>query len=71
MMFWMNLISTVALATWLLVEPLLIGSCSGGELKLALAFVGRYPRCLMDVVAFGICGALGQNFIFYTLPFAI
>ena len=66
MMFWMNLLSTAALAAWLLVEPLLIGGGSG-ELKLALAFVGRYPRCLMDVVAFGICGALGQNFIFYTL----
>jgi UDP-galactose transporter B1 len=37
------------------------------ELLSAIDFVTTYPGSMFDVVLFGVCGAIGQVFIFYTL----
>ena len=40
---------------------------ASNELLDALAFIQRYPRVGYDVLAFSLCGAVGQVFIFHTL----
>lgn len=61
MMFFMNAISFLFLLSYLLLNPY------SSELRDALSFIQRYPACLLDVLLFAFCGALGQNFIYYTL----
>lgn len=62
MMFFMNLISGVLLAGYLLVlAPF------GGELPHALGFLLGHPAALWDVLAFSLCGSLGQVFVFATI----
>lgn len=61
MMFWMQLFSFFTLASYLLLSPW------SNELSQALSFAHKYPRLLPDVFLFGLCGALGQIFVFYTL----
>lgn len=66
MMFFMNAFSCVLMLAFLVfVTPWL--TSDGGELKKALVFLATYPESVKDVMLFGICGALGQVFIFYTL----
>ena len=61
MMFFMNgfgaLIMLVALMIWPWTN----------ELNEAITFLQYYPRAMQDILLFGICGAIGQMFIFYTL----
>jgi uncharacterized membrane protein len=38
-----------------------------GEGKSAIHFSMRYPNVLMDIFLFSLVGALGQNFIYYTI----
>ncbi|KAJ3104302.1 UDP-galactose transporter [Phlyctochytrium planicorne] len=62
MMLYMNLFSSVIMAGYLL--------CSNpftGELTNALAFSARHPKVLADIILFGLCGALGQCFIYRSL----
>lgn len=61
MMFFMNLFSSLLMLGWLLVNPFT------KELSAALAFMQTFPAVTLDVVLFGLCGALGQVFVFYTL----
>ncbi len=37
------------------------------QLSTAVQFISEYPAVLYDIILFGICGAFGQLFIFYTL----
>lgn len=58
LMFWQNICSVA----WLIL------ACTvTGEGLRAIAFITRYPSTLMDVMAFSVVSALGQNFIFYTV----
>lgn len=61
MMFFMNSITCMLLGFYLLLNPY------GTELKDAISFIAKYPTCMWDVVLFSFCGAMGQNFIYYTL----
>jgi UDP-galactose transporter B1 len=77
MMCAQNIISTLLTTTYLLLSPYIAGTplgswvglpaTSGGELKDALDFVTTYPAVGWDVLAFAVCGAVGQVFIFHTL----
>ncbi|KAI8375865.1 UAA transporter [Blakeslea trispora] len=59
MMFYMNALGSCLSGLYLLL-------CTD-ELAQAWAFFGEYPAVVGDVVLFGLCGAIGQCFIFYTL----
>lgn len=59
MMFFMNAIGAVFMTAYLLV--------GSDELGQAYAFFNLYPAVIRDVLLFGLCGAIGQCFIFYTL----
>ena len=61
MMFFMNSISCIFLLAYLLLNPYT------NEIQQAVSFIRRYPSSLMDVLLFAFCGAMGQNFIYYTL----
>jgi UDP-galactose transporter B1 len=75
MMCAMNLISTGLTAAYLLAAPYvgpspagqLLGMGPGTELAAATAFVQAHPSVGLDVLAFSLCGALGQVFIYRTL----
>jgi solute carrier family 35 (UDP-galactose transporter), member B1 len=58
----MNLAQVALMALFLLVDPV-----GDGELARALAFVGRHPAALSDILLFAGAGALGQTFVFLTL----
>lgn len=60
MMCGINAISTVLTSLFLL-------SPFSNQLATSLAFIHEHPAVLKDIVLFGLCGALGQVFIFYTL----
>ncbi len=45
----------------------LTGSPYSTELREAVAFIARFPSVARDMLLFGVCGALGQTFVFYTL----
>jgi len=71
-----NLLQTVFTTIYLLAAPYAattpvghwIGmNSASNELLDALAFIQRYPRVGYDVLAFSLCGAVGQVFIFHTL----
>lgn len=61
MMFFMHAFTVLFLLAWLVLNPFT------HELSAALAFAHRFPAVLPDIALFGICGALGQVFVFYTL----
>ncbi|KAI9679803.1 MAG: UDP-galactose transporter [Caeruleum heppii] len=79
MMCAQNLLTTALTVAYLLLQPYLapvlagilpnISSPSqdGGELSLALTFLTRHPTVTRDILAFALCGAVGQVFIFTTL----
>ena len=71
-----NLLQTLLTSTYLLAGPSVattavgqwIGmSSTSNELADAIAFIQRHPRVGYDVLAFSLCGAIGQVFIFHTL----
>lgn len=61
MMFFMNCITCMLLGFYLLLNP------SSTEFKDAIRFIRTYPACMSDIILFSFCGAMGQNFIYYTL----
>ncbi|KAL0092432.1 UAA transporter [Phycomyces blakesleeanus] len=61
MMFFMNVFGSIFSATYLLIHPY------NNELWQAIEFFSEYPAVIRDVLLFGLCGAVGQCFIFYTL----
>ncbi|KAK2733883.1 UDP-galactose transporter [Myotisia sp. PD_48] len=78
MMVAQNFISTIITSGYLLVipqisssilplVPLPIPPSQTSELSSALGFLSRHPQATKDVLAFAMCGAIGQLFIFYTL----
>jgi len=71
-----NLLQTVFTTVYLLAAPYVAATPVGqwigmnstsNELVEALAFIKRHPRVGYDVLAFSLCGAVGQVFIFHTL----
>ncbi|CAN6663677.1 UDP-galactose transporter homolog 1 [Trichomonascus vanleenenianus] len=60
MMCGLNAMSTVLTALFLL-TPFTT------QLSDAIAFISEHPKVLSDIVLFGLCGGLGQVFIFHTL----
>lgn len=61
MMFYMNAMGSLLSASFLLLHPY------NDELQQALLFCATHPAVIRDILLFGLCGALGQCFIFYTL----
>lgn len=61
MMFYMNVMGSLFSASYLILHPF------NDELQQALLFFHQHPAVIRDVLLFGLCGALGQCFIFYTL----
>ncbi|CAO3609113.1 unnamed protein product [Cunninghamella blakesleeana] len=61
MMFYMNAIGSIFSASYLLLHPY------NDELWQAIDFCTTHPAVIRDILLFGLCGALGQCFIFYTL----
>ncbi|KAI8853890.1 UAA transporter [Chytridium lagenaria] len=62
MMLYMNLFSSAIMAGYLFAS-----NPFTGELSNALAFSSRHPSVLFDIILFGLCGALGQCFIYRSL----
>jgi solute carrier family 35 (UDP-galactose transporter), member B1 len=75
MMCAQNILSTLLTTAFLLLAPILAPTALGqyislplrSELSEALSFIQRHPSVGYDVLAFSICGAVGQVFIFHTL----
>lgn len=65
LMLFMNLFSGLLLAGSLLVH--LVLNPGQSQLSAAIAFVRTFPAVLPDMLAFSVCGAMGQLFIFYTI----
>lgn len=61
MMFFMNALGFLFQALYLILNPYT------DELWQAIKFCQTHPAVIRDVVSFGLCGAFGQCFIFYTL----
>ncbi|KAI9251725.1 UAA transporter [Sporodiniella umbellata] len=61
MMFYMNLFASLLSGSYLILHPF------NDELQQAFLFFHQHPAVIRDVFLFGLCGALGQCFIFYTL----
>ncbi|KAI8062609.1 UAA transporter [Gongronella butleri] len=61
MMFFMNAIGSLLSAAYLLLHPY------NDELWQAIDFCTSHPQVIRDIFLFGLCGAVGQCFIFYTL----
>lgn len=61
MMFFMQAFMSFLMSGWLLLNPFT------NELGSALAFMRQFPAVLPDALMFGLCGAMGQVFVFYTL----
>ncbi|KAJ3342728.1 UDP-galactose transporter [Gonapodya sp. JEL0774] len=62
LMLWMNLFSSLIMATWL------VGSNPwNGDLTAVLAFCSDHPAVVKDILIFSLAGGVGQLFIFYTL----
>ncbi|KAI8809334.1 UAA transporter [Cladochytrium replicatum] len=62
MMVYMNLCSTVYMASYALIDPF-----GTGETYLASSFLTRHPAALRDLLLYSFTGAVGQCFIFHTL----
>jgi UDP-galactose transporter B1 len=77
MMCAQNILATLLTISYLLLSPIIAATPLGtamslppperNELREALAFVTRHPQVGYDVLAFSLCGAIGQVFIFHTL----
>jgi UDP-galactose transporter B1 len=74
MMVVLNLLSTLLMALYLLLTPSIPPTLlprfiqtDTNELSQAVAFLGRHPPVVKDVLAFCACGAIGQLFIYATL----
>jgi UDP-galactose transporter B1 len=75
MMCAQNILAVAFNLAYLVIAPRLASTQLGAffslprtdELGDALAFVQRHPQVGIDVLAFSVCGAFGQVFIFYTL----
>jgi UDP-galactose transporter B1 len=75
MMCAQNILATLLTTIYLLVSPILAPTAIGAllslpvrdELREALSFIQRHPQVGYDVLAFSVCGAFGQVFIFHTL----
>lgn len=65
LMMFMNLFSSLLLSISLLFYALWQPETS--QLLAAIKFFRQFPTALPDVLAFSLCGALGQLFIFHTL----
>ncbi|ORZ18514.1 UAA transporter [Absidia repens] len=61
MMFYMNAIGSLFSASYLVLHPY------NDELQQAILFCSTHPAVIRDILLFGLCGAIGQCFIFYTL----
>ncbi|KAJ3018186.1 UDP-galactose transporter [Thoreauomyces humboldtii] len=61
MMVYLNLIQSGLMITYLALWPY------STELGAAVAFCTAHPQVIADVLLFGLCGAVGQCFIYYTL----
>ncbi|KAI7879193.1 UAA transporter [Lichtheimia hyalospora FSU 10163] len=61
MMFFMNAIGSIFMTIFLVFNPY------NDELWRAIQFCQTHPAVVGDVLLFGLCGAIGQLFIFYTL----
>ncbi|KAI8919933.1 UAA transporter [Powellomyces hirtus] len=61
MMVFLNLISSSLMTIYLLAWPY------SNELSTALTFCNAHPRIVTDILLFGLCGAVGQCFIYHTL----
>ncbi|KAJ0109256.1 hypothetical protein J7T55_009587 [Diaporthe amygdali] len=73
-----NMMSSALSGAYLLLSPYLVRTAlgewfgmadvaGGGELYAALGFLARHPGAWWHVLGFGLCGAVGQVFIFYTV----
>lgn len=71
-----NFLQTLVTTSYLLAGPYVASTAVGqwigmdrtsNELTGAIAFIQRHPRVGYDVLAFSLCGAIGQVFIFHTL----
>ncbi|KAJ3094202.1 UDP-galactose transporter [Phlyctochytrium bullatum] len=62
MMLYMNLFSSVIMAVYLVAS-----NPFTRELSSAIAFSSRHPAVLFDIILFGLCGAVGQCFIYKSL----
>lgn len=75
MMCAQNILATILTVSYLFLAPILaptafgkyISIPAGNELPDAIAFIRRHPEVGYDVLAFSVCGAFGQVFIFHTL----
>ncbi|OUM65550.1 hypothetical protein PIROE2DRAFT_33457, partial [Piromyces sp. E2] len=63
MMLWMNVFSSIIMSIYLMaIHPL-----GNHELVNAIGFVAERPRIIKNIILFGLCGSVGQVFIFYVL----
>jgi solute carrier family 35 (UDP-galactose transporter), member B1 len=65
MMLGFNTAATILTSVYLVITYFLPSTPS--EIATLLQFVRLHPRILLDILAFSICGAVGQIFIFLTL----
>lgn len=65
MMLGLNVCSTLLTTTYLIATYILTPSTS--EVTNVIRFVQLHPRIVLDILAFGLSGAIGQIFIFLTL----
>ncbi|KAH8548649.1 UAA transporter [Umbelopsis sp. PMI_123] len=61
MMFYMNAIASLISGGYLILNPY------NDEFWRALDFCTTHPAVIRDIALFGLCGAIGQCFIFYSL----
>lgn len=61
MMFFMSLMMAGLMTAYLLLNPFT------RELSEAVSFILNHPTVLPDLLLFGLCGSLGQVFVFYTI----
>ena len=62
MMFYMNLFSSLLMSVYLIVSNPFNGEFSG-----AIQFCIDHTEAIRDIILFGLCGAIGQCFIFHTI----
>lgn len=58
LMFGMNLFSSLFIFICMLLT---------NELERGIVYVSNHPWIIQDILLFGLCSAMGQNFIFYTI----
>jgi len=63
MMLWMNVFSSIIMTLYLII----IHPLGNHELVNAIGFVAERPEIIKHIILYGLCGALGQVFVFYVL----